>query len=626
MAQMVPDRLPSRASKGEERLFGILKQLPETYIVYYEPMIQNRYPDFIVICPDMGLLVIEVKGWYPRDIVSADSNTVIVKEAGREVRHDHPIRQARDYMLNLMDRCKELPNGGQLLEKEGDFKNRFTFPFGHFAILSNITSEQLANHKIGDLTQVFPSDKVVTRDVLVDDWSSQELSDESLKQTLKNFFNPFWEIKPMDENQISILRGAIHPEVVINQNDANSEQETESPKNNVDIKTLDLRQENNARRIGDGHRIIYGVAGSGKTVLLIAKARLLAQEKPDEKILMLCFNVSLASFLRQTLQECENLTVLHFDGWAKANGVIRRDQESDWDLGERLKQRLESDNAPHSRHFDAVMIDEAQDFEVNWFSCVLEAMKDPNDDDLVIVGDGSQSLYGNRKIRWADIGIQAQGRTIYTQFDLDKNYRNSREILDLASIFSSEMDSSEPEYAILAPQVYPNKCLRSTGIKPRLVKSEQREDETKRVLAIVKGLLDGNWFGESIEPLQPHEIGIFYPYARRSDRSLIEELIEGLETLTSVIWVNRNRSQRNRIGDSAIKIQTIHSSKGLQYRAVVLMWADLLPKPFENSNEDDDRKLFYVGLTRPEDYLVISASDTSKFVSEVAESDKVKIA
>lgn len=48
----------------------------------------------------------------------------------------------------------------------------------------------------------------------------------------------------------------------------------------IDLKVLDLRQENNARKIGEGHRIVYGVAGSGKTVLLIAKARLLSAQNP----------------------------------------------------------------------------------------------------------------------------------------------------------------------------------------------------------------------------------------------------------------------------------------------------------------------------------------------------------
>ena len=36
---------------------------------------------------------------------------------------------------------------------------------------------------------------------------------------------------------------------------------------------LDLRQERNAHSLGEGHRIVYGVAGSGKTIILIARAR-----------------------------------------------------------------------------------------------------------------------------------------------------------------------------------------------------------------------------------------------------------------------------------------------------------------------------------------------------------------
>ena len=69
MAYCIPDRLPSKASRGEDRTFHILKKLPDNYLVYYEPNIANRRPDFIVIAPDMGVIVIEVKGWYLDDIL-----------------------------------------------------------------------------------------------------------------------------------------------------------------------------------------------------------------------------------------------------------------------------------------------------------------------------------------------------------------------------------------------------------------------------------------------------------------------------------------------------------------------------------------------------------------------------
>ena len=39
MAQMIPDRLPSGSSRGEQRLFAVLERLPDDVLVYYEPVV-----------------------------------------------------------------------------------------------------------------------------------------------------------------------------------------------------------------------------------------------------------------------------------------------------------------------------------------------------------------------------------------------------------------------------------------------------------------------------------------------------------------------------------------------------------------------------------------------------------
>ena len=130
MAQIVPDILPRSASAGERRLHGVLRRLPEDCVVYYEPMVGDRCPDFVVICPALGLLVIEVKGWRNGDILAADDRSVQVAEYGRAVRKVHPLRQARDYMFALMDRCRAHPAIGPLLRPDGFHENRFLFPFG----------------------------------------------------------------------------------------------------------------------------------------------------------------------------------------------------------------------------------------------------------------------------------------------------------------------------------------------------------------------------------------------------------------------------------------------------------------------------------------------------------------
>ncbi len=409
MAEMVPDRLPLKASVGEKKLFSVLQKLPDDYIVYYEPIVEDRYPDFVVICPDLGLLVIEVKGWYPKDILSADNNTVRVKESRGEVRRNHPVRQARDYMLSLMDSCLNSAYGKRLLQKNGEYQNRFIFPFGHFAILSNITDTQLKQHHSGDLTEVFTPDKVVPRDVL-ESWLDDSFTDDNLCQIILEFFNPFWEFPKLNESQINAIRSIIHPEIIlpisnnVQQPTSNNVQQqpidissnpktpnqpitkvskpekpakptTPKPQEDlepIDLKVLDIRQENNARKIGEGHRIIYGVAGSGKTVLLIAKARILSAQNPDAQILLLCYNLTLASYLNEAVRSCPNVTVKHFDGWAKANGCVRKKEESNEELGDRFQATLEN-GCTDSRRYDALLIDEAQDFAISWFKCVLEA-------------------------------------------------------------------------------------------------------------------------------------------------------------------------------------------------------------------------------------------------------------
>jgi len=99
---------------------------------------------------------------------------------------------------------------------------------------------------------------------------------------------------------------------------------------------LDLRQERNARALGDGHRIVYGVAGSGKTVLLIARAKLLAED-PQKRILILCYNRLLAQHLAVALAGHGRVTVTTFHRWGVRCGVAFSEGEEDGAFGERSR-------------------------------------------------------------------------------------------------------------------------------------------------------------------------------------------------------------------------------------------------------------------------------------------------
>ena len=70
------------------------------------------------------------------------------------------------------------------------------------------------------------------------------------------------------------------------------------------MQVMDLQQEQLARSLGNGHRVIHGVAGSGKTMILGYRAEYLAKaQTPTTKpILVLCFNEPLAVKLDATFK------------------------------------------------------------------------------------------------------------------------------------------------------------------------------------------------------------------------------------------------------------------------------------------------------------------------------------
>ncbi len=105
MAEMIPDSLPARNADGEritagERgIFALLQRLPDDCIVYYEPVVRHRYPDFVVILPEAGVLIIEVKGWWHKELQSANPDAITLNRRGKATQTMHPGRQARGYML-----------------------------------------------------------------------------------------------------------------------------------------------------------------------------------------------------------------------------------------------------------------------------------------------------------------------------------------------------------------------------------------------------------------------------------------------------------------------------------------------------------------------------------------------
>jgi hypothetical protein len=205
------------------------------------------------------------------------------------------------------------------------------------------------------------------------------------------------------------IRAVLYPEIRLGWGHSDSEI----------VEVMDREQERLARSLGDGHRLLRGVAGSGKTITLVCRARHLRALHPDWRILALCFNRVLASHLRQAIGEHERLEVSSFHAWCRrqlmnAGGTIppppERGESSD-DYWERLPRLLLDAQAAGKapQPYQAILIDEGQDFADDWYRAILGALA-PETNSLFVAVDSSQNIY-KRRISWRELGIQAQGRS-----------------------------------------------------------------------------------------------------------------------------------------------------------------------------------------------------------------------
>jgi hypothetical protein len=98
-------------------------------------------------------------------------------------------------------------------------------------------------------------------------------------------------------------------------------------------------------------------------------------------------------------------------------------KENDAELGHRFKKLLEEYPIPE---YDAVCIDEGQDFEPVWFQCADLVMKDRENGDMLIVTDGKQDIYSRKKVSWSkifpnrEIRGHVHSKRFFTGFKLSK--------------------------------------------------------------------------------------------------------------------------------------------------------------------------------------------------------------
>ena len=615
MAEIIPalSTCLSRMTAGEKRFARRLEAfLEEDYLCWYDIPVgrKRRFPDFIVLHPGRGLLFIEVKDWKLQNIKKISHQSFELLTERGLVTQPNPMDQARQYAYAVLDKLK---GDKHLIENDGRFAGHLTFPYGYGVVFTNI-----ARHQLDKAVPQEYQDKILPPHLVICQNEMTETTDpETFQASLWGMFNyQFGQLLSLP--QINRIRWHLFPELRLDKQTGlfedepagNATGEASQQKIIPDIiKVMDLNQEKLARSMGGGHRVIHGVAGSGKTIILGYRCVHLAQliTKP---ILVLCFNITLATRLRAFIAEkgvADRVQIYHFHDWCgeqlktyHCNLVA-----SDAPVWERqvvsVIQAVEQGRVPRAQ-YGALLIDEGHDFEPEWLKLVAQ-MVDPLTNSVLLLYDDAQSIYKQKTglgFSLSSVGIQAQGRTTI----LKLNYRNTREILEFAYRFAKKYIQPHTADDDHVPIIEPE-AAGISGVAPAFRQFASMEEEMAYLVRclckwrqdgialrdIVILICPGNWFGERIQ-------------------SCLD-----VECIPSILVTTPATKRSFLSGEDKISLMNIHSSKGLEFHSVVM--AGLGHVRIAEDELEKNVRLLYVGMTRARENLLLTASARNELTAHI---------
>ena len=668
MAEVIGSLRENQATHGERVVLRQLREnLPKEYSVYVECPLHSkrieRYPDFIVLT-NYGVIILEVKDWV--QVTRADRYVAEIRKRENKIRQaPNPVSQAREAALLLAQELHALKND---LKRNGHTE----IPWGYAVVLPNLGAAA-----ISQLRRAWGEEYVLNSDDL-----DAPLIKARLKVTL-----PENKIRPLEREEMNLIRAAINPTVMIEANHhpsfilddeqerivaepvkpepksaqasvpivlqdqlfGSSETKSSTPASDSSVDTGGIESEISRNT---SIRLVRGIAGSGKSLVLTQRARYLAAQYPEWNIAVLTYNDQLRQHFLASLKKNPNVHPLtfhtlcsslmrsyrvwmepvneagwienqrkHYPGlgkystefleedikWIKDTGIadrqsylsaerkgrgqdgrlIKPQRETIYDLLQNYDQFLQRTGVPDWADipglalkgisegkitppgYDAILIDEAQDFAPVWLK-LINACLNPDHGVLLLADDPAQSIYGF--FCWKEKGVNVAGRTRW----LKVPYRNTYEIYQAAY----RLITSDPLLA---------KLLEEEGafVVPDLDSAAMRHGP--RPLIERFGIFDNEIF---------------------SIRNRITDLLQKGVPSQQIAVFHRKHSgvERLRAGlrGCEVVIDTFHAYKGMEFDVVFLTQLQKTEVTGPAEHESAERRLVYMAMTRARNELYMS--------------------
>jgi superfamily I DNA/RNA helicase len=372
-------------------------------------------------------------------------------------------------------------------------------------------------------------------------------------------------------------------------------------------------QQNKAKNFSlKGHSLVRGVAGSGKSLVLLNRLEKLIDEGYKD-ILVLCYNRFMNEWIDESIAQkggSSNVESRTFHSWAYRIGYTY-----EWDKNPEMRRQiidLVQKNAKN--RYQAILIDEAQDFYDEWFVAMLDAVN-PDTNSIFFVYDNTQSVYEGQQHRrkekwtWKNLGFDIPPHRSRI-FDL--NYRNAPEIIELAWQFicpylaSAKMKTSKRSGSNIGHIVEPlKKYSRSSSIKPMLVKSDMSPDNIAKQVKLALSSHPVSSIGVLLHPQEP-----------KSFKSEISECLHKLGVKHHAPMRTQDRNY-NVVNRPFVIVDSWNALKGVEFDAVIIAGVDQVENLPDADKDFQEKAGLYTAITRARDHVVMLYQDETQVVQQL---------
>ena len=583
------DRLPTRLTDGERQVIDLFdRHLAPEWEMYVQPHLNGLRPDIVLLNPQVGVAVFEIKDW-DLDAMHyyASGSHLRAQKDGRDFSRESPIDQIRRYEDDIFELyCPRLDQRA-----------------GRALITAGLVFAKVPRHQIVTLLGPLRDEQMREHPKYYPIAGRDDLRQSSLDQIF-----PEWKrtwSKYMNPEVAEDLRGWLREPAF-------------AKEGRIRPMPLSTRQrELVTTRTRTGYRRIRGAAGSGKSVVLACRASELAQQ--GSSVLVVCYNITLLNYLRDlavrhvvaSAQIRRSVVFLNFHQWCKricrigapdsyrqiwrdhfsgSTSSYQDDPQAALGKLPDLVQSLYRDGTAELPTYDAILVDEGQDFDPEWWQTLRLALNPGGE--MVLVADKTQDIYGTAS-DWTDetmrrcnfrgpwLELSGSYRLPEPAIRLVRRFGETYLIgeLDLPKVLAGRQDQQR---SIFQTELGVDECnLRWVHVPNSESAAQACFDELNRLMgalpqeaavADLTFICSSNELGRDVvQRLEDQGVRVRHtfdkdgPASRRQKRALFQ-------------------------GDARVKATTIHSYKGWEGKLLVVF--------VESVDSPRDKALLYTAMTR----------------------------